>query len=66
MNITALLRAIFMRPEFRLATTRNALVRSPVEWMVATMRHLGMDAADPPSRVVAGDTSASASTTRPT
>ncbi len=45
MNITALLRAIFMHPEFRLATTRTALVRTPVEWMVATMRSLGMDAA---------------------
>jgi uncharacterized protein (DUF1800 family) len=45
MNIKALLRAIFMRPEFRSATTRTALVRTPVEWMVATMRHLGMDAA---------------------
>jgi uncharacterized protein (DUF1800 family) len=45
MNIKALLRAIFLRPEFRLATTRTALVRSPVEWMVATMRSLDMNAA---------------------
>ncbi len=45
MDVTALLRATFLRPEFRLATTRVALVRSPVEWMVAAMRALGLDAA---------------------
>ncbi|WP_426571596.1 DUF1800 domain-containing protein [Aquihabitans sp. McL0605] len=45
MNVKALLRALFLRPEFRLATTRTALVRSPVEWMVASMRALGMPAA---------------------
>ncbi len=46
MNIKALLRAIFLRPEFRLASTRTALVRSPVEWLVAAMRHTGMSAAE--------------------
>jgi uncharacterized protein (DUF1800 family) len=45
MDVKALLRAVFLRPEFRLATTRTALVRSPVEYLVATMRALGMDAA---------------------
>lgn len=45
MNVKALLRAVFLRPEFRLATTRTALVRSPVEFLVATMRALGMNAA---------------------
>ena len=45
MNVKALLRAIFLRPEFRLATTRVALVRSPVEWVVAAMRGLQLDAA---------------------
>ncbi|WP_421118732.1 DUF1800 family protein [Aquihabitans daechungensis] len=45
MNVKALLRAVFLRPEFRVATTRVALVRSPVEWMVASMRALGMNAA---------------------
>jgi len=45
MNTKALLRVIFLRPEFRLASTRTALVRSPVEWLVATMRATGMDAA---------------------
>ena len=42
MNVKALLRAVFLRPEFRLATTRTALVRSPVEWMVAD--HAGRSA----------------------
>ncbi len=45
MNVKALLRAVFLRPEFRLATTRTALVRSPIEYFVATMRAVGMDAA---------------------
>lgn len=45
MNVKALLRAVFLRPEFRLATTRTALVRSPIEYLVATMRALQMDAA---------------------
>jgi uncharacterized protein (DUF1800 family) len=42
MEVRALLRAIFLRPEFRLAATRTALVRSPVEWMAAGMRSTGM------------------------
>ena len=45
MDVRSLLRAVFLRPEFRLATTRTALVRSPIEWMVAAMRALRMDAA---------------------
>jgi uncharacterized protein (DUF1800 family) len=45
MNVKALLRDVFLRPEFRLATTRTALVRSPIEWFVAAMRALGMNAA---------------------
>ncbi|MFN8017988.1 MAG: DUF1800 domain-containing protein [Acidimicrobiales bacterium] len=46
MRTDALLRAIFLRPEFRVASTRTALVRSPVEWLVATMRAFGLTAAD--------------------
>ncbi|HWJ60518.1 MAG TPA: DUF1800 domain-containing protein [Acidimicrobiales bacterium] len=45
MNVKALVRAVFLRPEFRLATTRTALVRTPIEYLVATMRALGMNAA---------------------
>ena len=44
MDVRSLLRAVFLRPEFRLATTRTALVRSPIEWMVAAMRALRMRA----------------------
>lgn len=46
MNIRAFLRVVFLRPEFRAASTRTALVRSPIEWQVATMRALGMTAAE--------------------
>ena len=45
MNVSDFLRVVFLRPEFRLATTRTALVRSPIEWLVATMRATGLDAA---------------------
>ena len=44
MDIKAFLRVVFLRPEFRAATTRTALVRSPIEWMVATMRALHLPA----------------------
>ena len=46
MNVKAFLRVVFLRPEFRLATTRTALVRSPIEWIVAIMRATGMAATD--------------------
>jgi uncharacterized protein (DUF1800 family) len=39
-----LLRALFLRPDFYSATAKNALVRSPVEYMVALMRGLNMPA----------------------
>lgn len=45
MDTSALVRAVLLRPEFRTATTRTALVRSPVEWVVATMRATGLTAA---------------------
>ena len=44
LNIKSLLRVMFLRPEFREATTRTALVRTPIEWVVATMRATGFDA----------------------
>jgi uncharacterized protein (DUF1800 family) len=43
LSIRALVRAIFLRPEFREAATRTALVRSPVEWFVALTGALGID-----------------------
>jgi len=43
MNVTDFLRVVFARPEFRSASTRTALVRSPVEWEVAIMRATGVE-----------------------
>lgn len=42
MDMTAFLRVVFLRPEFRMASTRTALVRSPVEWEVALLRATGV------------------------
>ncbi len=33
---------VFLRPEFRMASTRTALVRSPIEWEVAILRATGV------------------------
>jgi uncharacterized protein (DUF1800 family) len=48
MEMAPFLRTVFLRPEFRQASTRIALVRSPVEWEVAIFRHTGiaLDALD--------------------
>ncbi len=43
-DVTALLRAMFLHPEFRTAETRAALVKMPVEWVVGTLRALRVDA----------------------
>jgi uncharacterized protein (DUF1800 family) len=40
-DITTLMRAIFLSPEFQAAGAYRALVRSPADYMVATMRALG-------------------------
>jgi uncharacterized protein (DUF1800 family) len=45
MDTLEFLRIVFNRPEFRSAATRTGLVRSPIEWMVATMRSVGLNAA---------------------
>jgi len=45
MSIRALVRAVFLRPELRAPAARTGLVRSPVEWMAATMKVLGLPAA---------------------
>lgn len=42
LDMTAFLRTVFLRPEFRAASTRTALVRSPVEWEVAILRATGL------------------------
>ena len=47
LDITTLLRTIFLRPEFYSTTAKQGLVRSPVEWVVAVMRALDMTAEEP-------------------
>ncbi len=42
MRIDALLRAILMRPEFLSTQAKQGLVRTPIEFVVAAMRHTGM------------------------
>lgn len=46
LDVRALLRAIFLRPEFFSTTARQGLVRSPVEWVVAVLRATGLTAQD--------------------
>jgi uncharacterized protein (DUF1800 family) len=46
LDITTLLRTIFLRPEFCSTAARQGLVRSPVEWIVTVLRTLGMSAVD--------------------
>src|SRR5207249_2459854 len=41
LDVTALLRAIFLRPEFYSARAYNQLVRSPIEYVVAAMKGVG-------------------------
>lgn len=43
LNIRDTLRAIFLHPGFRSSQARWALVRSPIEYLVAVMRHTGTD-----------------------
>jgi uncharacterized protein (DUF1800 family) len=45
-DITALLRAMFLRPEFYSVVAKNALVRSPTEYVVAILRGTGLLAVD--------------------
>lgn len=42
LEITPTLRAIFMHPAFRSTRARRGLVRSPIEFAVAVMRHTGL------------------------
>ncbi|MBI2710538.1 MAG: DUF1800 domain-containing protein [Actinobacteria bacterium] len=45
-DLKALVRAIFLHPEFRSPAVRGGLVRSPIEWIVLILRSLGISAAD--------------------
>ncbi len=44
LDITNVLRTIFNRPEFRSSQARTGLVRSPIEYVVATLHHSGVKA----------------------
>jgi uncharacterized protein (DUF1800 family) len=46
MRADELLRAIFLHPQFRSETAKNALVRSPIEFTVAAMRHTNLNSDD--------------------
>jgi uncharacterized protein (DUF1800 family) len=46
LTIAELLRAIFNHPAFLSPAARHGLVRSPVEWVVACMRAVGISATD--------------------
>lgn len=43
LNMTVLLRAIFMHPEFLSQRCRQGLVRTPIEYIVALMHQTGLD-----------------------
>ena len=42
LNIKELLRAIFQHPQFRSTKAKTGLIRSPIEYAVAAMRHTGL------------------------
>ncbi len=46
LDIATLLRAIFLHPEFYSTTVRQGLVRTPVEWVVACLKALGLTAVE--------------------
>ena len=46
MRADAVLRAIFNRPEFRSEKARTGLVRSPIEFTVAALRHSNLTSSD--------------------
>ncbi len=51
-NITELMRAIFLHPQFLSDRARTGLVTQPIEWAVGTLRALGLPAHE--ARVVQG------------
>jgi uncharacterized protein (DUF1800 family) len=46
LNITAALRALFNRPEFVSTQAKQGLVRSPIEYVVASLFHTGLRSAE--------------------
>lgn len=49
-DVTALLRALFTDPDFTAPAARHALVRSPVEYVVGTLRALRLSVPDAPGK----------------
>jgi uncharacterized protein (DUF1800 family) len=47
LDISELVRAILMHPHFRTLQTRTGLVKQPIEYVVGTLRALGLRADDP-------------------
>ncbi len=45
-DLTSVLRAMFLHPQFLSAKVRAGLIRQPVEWVVGALRALGIGAAD--------------------
>jgi uncharacterized protein (DUF1800 family) len=52
LDVTALLRRLFLHPAFRAPATRSALVKTPVEWMVGSLRALRHPLPDRGERVL--------------
>lgn len=54
LDVTALLRRMFLHPEFLTPATRQALVKTPVEWLVGIARTLRLPLGPRIAEVVAG------------
>lgn len=52
LDVTALLRRLFLHPAFRAPATRSALVKTPVEWVVGSLRALRHPLPDHGERVL--------------
>jgi uncharacterized protein (DUF1800 family) len=52
LDVTALLRRLFLHPAFRAPATRSALVKTPVEWVVGSLRALRHPLPDRGERVL--------------
>jgi uncharacterized protein (DUF1800 family) len=53
-DLSALLRAVFLHPEFLSPTARSGLVKQPVEYLVGAARALGLDASGRPAGTTGG------------
>ena len=55
-DITAVMRAIFRHPEFVAKRAKQGLVKQPVEWLVGSIRALGLAPKDPRMKVLIQNT----------